>query len=76
MPWIWGTLTERVIAHELGHLMGGQHQLANCVEGPLLGDVPRPCTLMDTSISMTLKLSTANTTVVRAHAVKYLTATR
>lgn len=75
MPWIWGPLTERVLAHELGHVMGGQHQLSNCVEGPLVGDVPRPCTLMDTSLAMTLKFSTANAAVVRAHAVTYLPAT-
>lgn len=35
----------KVIAHELGHLLGGQHHYGNCVEGDA-SDSEAPCTLM------------------------------
>ena len=45
--------TANVFAHEAGHLMGGQHHYANCVEGVQASDVRAdgtvegsPCTLM------------------------------
>lgn len=45
--------TANVLAHEAGHLMGGQHHYANCVEGVQASDVRddgtvegSPCTLM------------------------------
>lgn len=74
MPWLWGEGTARTLAHELGHLMGGQHHLSNCAEG-LAGDssdLPRPCTLMDGSLTMQMRFSTANAAVVRGYAVGFL----
>ena len=72
MPWLWGDLTALVVAHELGHLMGGRHELANCAEGVTQPDLPRPCTLMDTSLTMSPDFSTANAAVVRQLALRFL----
>lgn len=74
MPWPWGDQTSLVIAHELGHLMGAQHHLSNCVEGlSSVGDLPRPCTLMDGSLTMAMRFSNANAMVVRGYAEGFLT---
>lgn len=64
------------VAHELGHLFGGHHHYANCVEGigsevPTEdGNVePSPCTLMFNSVDFTsINFSTVNASVVRGHA--------
>ena len=64
-------------AHELGHLLGAQHKYANCVEGISPTDLAEqqvsPCTLMDTSVPygwfVSLKFSTLNGAIVRAHAL-------
>lgn len=64
-------------AHELGHLLGAQHNYANCVEGISPTDLTEqqvsPCTLMDTSVPygwfVSLKFSTLNGAIVRAHAL-------
>lgn len=68
--------TAVVAAHELGHLMGGHHHYANCVEGAATGEVTglelTPCTLMFNAVNpASLKFSIVNTPVVRGHAVKY-----
>jgi hypothetical protein len=63
--WPWGDLSGRTLAHELGHLLSGQHYLANCAEGGVTNGVASPCTLMDGSLGMSLRFSTANRLLVR-----------
>lgn len=62
-------------AHEVGHILGGQHHLGNCVEGLLAR--PRPCTIMwipDLNPSIrSLRFSTPNGAIVRGHSVAYAT---
>lgn len=65
----------KVAAHEIAHLLGGQHHLANCVEGVTSElEVPEvsPCTLMFNTVELaSFNLSTANARIVRAYAFKY-----
>ncbi len=68
-----------VTAHEIGHLMGGQHHYANCVEGVQTSDVRddgkvevSPCTLMFNAADfLGVNFGTANGAVTRGHAVQY-----
>ncbi len=61
----------KVMAHEVGHLMGAHHHYANCVEG-LVPMKDAPCTLMFNTIELQkLAFSILNTTVVRGHAQAY-----
>jgi hypothetical protein len=69
--WPWGDETANVIGHELGHLLGGKHDDANCYEGNLTVVPPEPCTLMHANFSLALKFSTTNARTIRAFAVKY-----
>lgn len=57
-------------AHEIGHLLGGNHDFANCVEGTLLvdDDTPAPCTLMYPFLNITFQFSTINQAVIRGYA--------
>ena len=67
--------TAKVLAHELGHLMGAHHHYANCVEGNLseVGEPEvSPCTLMFNVVNLaSLNFSALNGTVVRGHATEY-----
>lgn len=56
-------------AHEIGHLLGGNHDFANCVEGALLvdEDTPAPCTLMYPYANITFQFSTLNRALVRGY---------
>lgn len=69
--WPYGDATAKVVAHELGHQLAGQHHLANCVEGDLSTDPPSLCTVMDGSLGTAKNFTVANGRVVRAHAVAY-----
>jgi hypothetical protein len=65
----------KVMAHELGHLMGAHHHYANCVEGisgdDLSGDTG-PCTLMSNFVDFQGRnFGTLESAVVRAHAWDY-----
>lgn len=66
--------TDRVgitVAHELGHLLGGHHHLANCTEGATENPVT-PCTVMFAlSQGISSTFSSANAALVRGHAVTY-----
>ena len=69
-----GNLTGKVAAHEIGHLLGGHHHYANCIEGILseLGNETSPCTLMFNDVSLaSLNFSTLNSLVVRGHSEAY-----
>jgi len=68
--------TAKVIAHEIGHLMGAHHHYANCVEGNLdVAEDPfdlSPCTLMFNFLDFISKnFSALNLAVVRGHAVQF-----
>lgn len=67
--------TAETAAHEIGHLMGGHHQYANCVEGAPTAveeNEPAPCTLMFNSLDfMSRNFGLPNGAVVRGHAVNY-----
>ena len=67
--------TAKIAAHELGHLMGGHHHYANCVEGLTTeGEYNElsPCTLMFNFVDFqSINFSTLNQVVVRGHAVGY-----
>ncbi len=61
-------LAAKTLAHELGHLLGGQHQYANCVE-TLPGIGGNVCTLMFNELTVQhAQFSTLNGSVVRGHA--------
>lgn len=67
--------TAEVVAHEIGHLMGGHHHYANCVEGNLsstsINDLS-PCTLMFNAVNFaSINFTGLNNAVVRGHAVEY-----
>jgi hypothetical protein len=67
--------TAKVLAHELGHLMGAHHHYANCVEGNLseIGEPEvSPCTLMFNVVNLaSLNFSQLNSAVVRGHTEEY-----
>lgn len=66
----------KITAHEMGHLLGGQHHYANCVEGnhpdeELNGDTS-PCSLMFNSAdAVSLHFSTINARIARGYAFRY-----
>jgi hypothetical protein len=69
----------KITAHEMGHLLGGQHHFANCVEGALPGGVldddSSPCSLMFNSADfIALRFSSVNAPVVRGYALLHATA--
>jgi hypothetical protein len=69
-------MTATVVAHEIGHLMGGTHDYANCVEGAeaeaLVSQQLSPCTVMLMFAGLSsFTFSTANAAVVRGHAVEH-----
>lgn len=64
----------RVAAHEIGHILGGQHQMGNCVEGitDFATDDPTPCTLMSEAADFDSRhFGTLESAVVRGYAVAY-----
>lgn len=63
-----GDVGAKIMAHELGHLMGAHHHYANCAESlPNGGD--NVCTLMINDVGLAgLPFSTLNGLVVRGHA--------
>lgn len=68
--------TEKAVktaAHEIGHLMGGHHHQANCVESAL-NIAASPCTLMFNFIDLqSTGFSLLNRVVVRGHGQAYAT---
>lgn len=64
--------TARVLAHEIGHLMGAHHHYSECVSGVV--DEPSspeatPCTLMTTDVGLASSVfSATNGLMVRGHA--------
>ena len=72
-------LAAKITAHEIGHLFGGQHHFANCVEGlqpdALSGGDSSPCSLMFNSGDfMSLHFGSVNAEIVRGYALTYAAA--
>ena len=66
----------KIAAHEIGQLMGGRHEEANCVEGipsELVpeGDVASPCTLMWGFSGFSINFGTVEAAVVRGYARRF-----
>jgi predicted Zn-dependent protease len=75
-PRMYVDTTAKILAHEVGHLLGAQHHYANCVEGIGSNDVSdrdvSPCTLMSNFVDFqSLRIDTLNGAVVRGHASSY-----
>lgn len=68
----------KITAHEIGHLLGGQHHYANCVEGidpEAESSDTSPCSLMFNAADfVSLDFGTVNGAIVRGYAVKYASA--
>lgn len=69
----------KILAHEIGHLLGAHHHAANCGEAVPAAVLERStdlCTLMFNDIGLvSLRFSTPNRVVVRGHARAYGRAT-
>jgi hypothetical protein len=66
----------KVMAHEIGHLLGARHEHANCAQGVGVEDVftsePSACTLMVAYMDFqSLRFGTPEAMIVRAHAESY-----
>ncbi len=66
----------KLMAHEIGHLLGAHHDYSNCVEGIQLADVtssqPTPCTLMTAYAElMSANFGSLESVVVRGYAEDY-----
>lgn len=68
-------LPGKILAHELGHLLGAHHHYANCAEHVPAAGVERStdvCTLMFNDIGVIgLRFSSVNRVIVRGHALAY-----
>ena len=68
-------LPGKILAHEVGHLLGGHHHYANCVEQAPAGTLDRSadvCTLMFNDVSLIgHRFSNVNRAVVRGHAMAH-----
>lgn len=75
-PVLFPDTSAKVLAHEVAHLLGGQHHYATCGEGLLSGEAQQrrvaPCTLMSNFVDLQAhRFSTVNAAVVRAHASEF-----
>lgn len=68
-------LPGKILAHELGHLLGAHHHYANCAENVPAAALARSldvCTMMFNDVSIIgLRFSAPNRAVVRGHAITY-----
>ncbi len=66
---LFGEQTAKIEAHELGHLLGGQHHYANCAQAPPTDADRSGCTLLINDVGLAeLTFSTLNASVIRGHA--------
>jgi hypothetical protein len=72
-------LPGKIVAHEIGHLMGGHHHYQECgtaAPAAIARREPGPCTLMTNAVDFqTTPFSNLNGVVVRGHAERWATAT-
>ena len=68
-------LPGKILAHEVGHLLGAHHHYANCVENVPTAAIERStdvCTLMFNDVGVVgLRFSAMNRAVVRGHAIAH-----
>ena len=68
-------LPGKILAHEVGHLLGAHHHYANCAENvaaAALASSTDVCTLMFNDVSAVgLRFSSVNRAAVRGHAIAY-----
>ena len=68
-------MSAKIMAHEVGHLLGAHHHYSSCVEGiptETVADALSVCTLMINDIGLaSLNFSTLNGAIVRGHAVDF-----
>ena len=68
-------LPGKILAHELGHLLGAHHHYANCAENvpsAVASSSTDVCTLMFNDVSLvSFRFSTVNRSIVRGHALVY-----
>lgn len=71
-----GATAAKITAHEMGHLLGGQHEYATCGEGTTPATaVQDPCTLMINDVALAnLHFGTVNGRIVRGYALRYASA--
>jgi hypothetical protein len=72
---LFADTSAKIMAHEIGHLLGAHHHYANCAEGiptEPTTDILGVCTLMINDIGLaSLNFSTLNGTIVRGHSVDF-----
>lgn len=70
--WPW-TEEGYISTHEIGHLLGGNHDYANCVEGvaDMSGAARGPCTVMHANLNITFAFSTLNRITIREYAIRF-----
>lgn len=72
---VYRNASAKIVAHELGHLLGADHHHANCVEGApaaVLTLDPAPCTVMFNAIDLqSFTFGAVEGAIVRGHAVAY-----
>jgi hypothetical protein len=68
-------LPGKILAHEIGHLLGAHHHYANCAEhvpAAVLESTMDTCTLMFNDVGVVgLQFSALNRAIVRGHAITY-----
>lgn len=62
-----------IATHEIGHLLGGNHDYANCAEGWLdpSGAPPGACTIMHPNLNISFQFSTLNRTEIREYGIRW-----
>ena len=71
--WPW-PVSAYYAAHEIGHLLGGNHSYSTCGESVAFvdGNTPGPCDLMNPYLNTSYSFSTPNRFVVRGFALEFL----
>lgn len=72
---VYRNASAKIVAHELGHVLGADHHQANCAEGAVAAALaldPAPCTVMFNAIDLqSFTFGAVEGAIVRGHAVAY-----